>query len=526
MGKLSILVFLPVAAMLPVLLVPARRSGWLRWIALAACLAQTGLALSLIPAAGSGPWLLVEQAPWLDLSLGSAGSLRVEYLLALDGISLALVLLTSLMMSIAVLASWQQMQRPKAYFLLLLLLDCSLVGVFLAMDFLLFFIFYELMLLPMFFLIGLWGGERREYAAIKFFIYTLAGSVFMLLVLAGVMFSYSAGGAGGETVYTLNLLQITGTGAGGQAAELLSGSVFAPGQTILGLDARLLGFWVLLIAFAIKLPAVPLHTWLPDAHVEAPTPVSVILAGVLLKVGGYGLIRICYGLFPDAGVAMSGWVAGIGVTGMLYGALVAMAQTDLKRMVAYSSVSHMGYVLLGLASLEAAGVYGAVFQLVAHGLVSAMLFLIAGVLYDRVHDRQIANFGGLWELMPRYAFVTLIGFFAALGLPGLCAFVAELLVYLGAFSSERIPVIYPALGVLSIVLGAAYFLRAYRQLFFGVFDPGKTSAWRDKLTDLTPREYLMLIPLALLIFWLGIYPGPALERLEAPVQAWLAWVLG
>jgi NADH-quinone oxidoreductase subunit M len=287
---------------------------------------------------------------------------------------------------------------------------------------------------------------------------------------------------------------------------------------LLGMDARLLGFVVLFLAFAIKLPAIPLHTWLPDAHVEAPTAISVILAGIVLKVGGYGMARLCYGIFPDAATQLHFWIAGAGLVSILYGSLVAMGQKDLKRLVAYSSVAHMGYVMLGLGSLTAAGISGAYFQMIAHGLVSALLFLLVGVLYDRVHDREISHFRGLWDLMPRYSVVVMLAFFASLGLPGLCMFVPELLVYTGVLQSD-LPLWLPALAVLGILLGAAYYLRTYRQMFFGVFDEGHTSTWRGLLTDLRPREYLMILPLVALIVVLGLLPGLVLDFLGGDATA-------
>ncbi|TAE52039.1 MAG: NADH-quinone oxidoreductase subunit M [Bacteroidetes bacterium] len=522
---LTLLTFLPLAALLLMAFLPRQAAPAHRWIALIITLLQViGAALFLVPAwlaaraAGADAFALQEQLPWILLDLGAWGTLRLDYFLAADGLSLALTLLTLLLMPIAVLSSWKVSHRPQAYFMLLMLLDTSLVGVFLAMDFFLFFIFYELLLLPMFFLIGLWGGEKREYAALKFFLYTLAGSVFMLLVMAGLLFSYAAPNSAGEAPeLTLNILTLSQFNIS-EPQFAIEGSVFAPGSILLGMDARLLGFVVLFLAFAIKLPAIPLHTWLPDAHVEAPTAISVILAGIVLKVGGYGMARLCYGIFPDAAAQLHFWIAGAGLVSILYGSLVAMGQKDLKRLVAYSSVAHMGYVMLGLGSLTAAGISGAYFQMIAHGLVSALLFLLVGVLYDRVHDREISHFRGLWDLMPRYSVVVMLAFFASLGLPGLCMFVPELLVYTGVLQSD-LPLWLPALAVLGILLGAAYYLRTYRQMFFGVFDEGHTSTWRGLLTDLRPREYLMILPLVALIVVLGLLPGLVLDFLGGDATA-------
>ncbi len=526
MGLLSLLLILPLLALVAMQPIPVRHRVH-RWISLGTIAAQLVLVLASLPhffqSRTSHTWIWEERYPWLRINLGEAGMLGVDFHLAADGISLVLLLLTLGVMLLGNLASWKIEHRSRAFFQLFLLLDAALIGVFTARDFFLFYLCYEFMLLPMFFLIGGWGGPKREFAALKFFIYTLSGSIFMLLVMIGLMLSLEA--PADQTAQIARSFNFDVLFQGAPPVKAVG--IFAPDALILGLPGRAVGFWILVLAFAIKVPMVPLHTWLPDAHVEASTGVSVVLAGVLLKVGGYGLIRIAWGAFPDQAVLFAPAVAFLGWFSMLYGALVAMAQTDFKRMVAYSSVSHMGFVLLGLASLQAAGLTGAVFQMFTHGWIAPMLFLLVGVLYDRVHDRNIANFQGLWALMPRYTFFVLIAFFGGLGLPGLAAFVSEALVFAGAFQAAvagRLAWWLVGTGVIAVFFSAIYFLRAFRQMFFGVFDPEHTSTWRENLKDLTVREYIMLIPPAVLIVLLGFLPGLILAFFQEDTTN-LAWVL-
>lgn len=524
MGLLTLLIGLPLLGLVVNLFLPGKMSSAFKWLALGVSLAQAlvffvGVLPAYQNATPENGFRLTELVQWIQLDMGGMGMLNAEYHLGLDGMSLVLVMLSMIIFPIATLSSFSITKRPKAYFSLLFLLNASVIGVFMALDFFLFYIFYEFMLLPMFFLIGLWGGPRREYAAIKFFLYTLFGSVFMLLIMVGLAFSFTdpqLSAELGQAVYSFDMLHMMEM-ANGQLANLVPGSMFSLGNEIWGMNARDLAFLVLFIGFAIKVPTVPLHTWLPDAHVEAPTPISVILAGVLLKVGGYGIIRISYGIFPESAQSYATFVAVLGMVSILYGAFVAMSQKDLKSLIAYSSVSHMGFVLLGIASLDPTGMNGAVFQMFNHGVVSAALFLLVGVLYDRTHDRSIANYQGLWGKTPRLAAFVIIAFFASLGLPGLNGFVSEMLVFFGSFGNAGFFGTWiPSLSILGILLGAVYYLRTFRQMFFGEF---KYSGPADSnsITDLNQREYLMLVPLTILMIGLGLLPFLVLDQMDESV---------
>jgi NADH-quinone oxidoreductase subunit M len=533
MNILTILIFIPVLFALLIWVMPSAWRGSFKFLTLAATLIQLGLAVWIYfhfktgaqfgGINNEGQYQFVQKLPWINLSLGGDAKMQIDYFVGIDGISVAMLVMTSLVMVIAALSSWEIKSNLKGFFVLFLILDMAVIGVFCSLDFFLFYLFYELMLLPLYFLIGMWGGARREYAAIKFFLYTLFGSVFMLLVMIGLYLSVKDPVTGHHTFNMITMMN---------PANYIPGSIFdtVNQYTLFGIHARTLGFIILFVAFAIKVPVVPLHTWLPDAHVEAPTPVSIILAGILLKIGGYGIIRICTGIFPDIAVSGAFWLGLLGVISIIYGALNALAQRDLKRMIAYSSVSHMGFVLLGIASQTPEGIAGAMMQMVSHGFLSAMLFFLVGVIYNRVHDRDIYNFRGLSTLMPRYTVYVMIAFFASLGLPGFSAFVAEAFSLAGAFKSFTFNGLLPqwmaVCGVIGILLSAAYFLWTLQRMFFGkeLLKGGET--WQLALVDLNFRETITLLPLALLTLGLGIMPSVVFDKINDSVLALVHFVHG
>ncbi len=493
---LTWMTFFPLLGAVVISLLPSRNQNLHRWTALGFSLVPLVLAVKLFMVfdRSTSDVQLWTQVDWIR-------TFHIQYFVGVDGISVTMVLLTALLCAVCVVASWGIQRATKGYFALFLLLETGMMGVFVSLDFFLFYVFWEVMLLPMYFLIGVWGGPRKEYAAIKFFLYTLAGSVLMLLVMIALYFNVNDPSTGGHTFNMLHMMA--------QANH---------GEWLLDPTIRHILFLGLFIGFAIKVPIVPFHTWLPDAHVEAPTAVSVILAGVLLKMGTYGILRICYPILPDAAAWFAYPLAILGAVNIIYGAMCAMAQTDMKKLVAYSSVSHMGYVLLGMAVFNEAGITGAVLQMFNHGTITAMLFLMVGVIYDRAHHREINGFGGLGTSMPKYTTVFSLALFAALGLPGLSGFVGEALVFVGAFEVYRVVTIVSVLG---IILGAAYVLWMLQRVFLGPLN----EKYADT-PDINRRELITVLPIAALVIFLGVFPPPIINMIKVSLLNLIAQIPG
>jgi NADH-quinone oxidoreductase subunit M len=499
MTLLNLLVVVPLLASVLIVCLPEQFKQYFKQISLGVSVVLMGVVTSLTYSYIMGVTDSMEvYHNWLELSLGPIHTYTVGYHLKIDGFNLALVALTAIIHFIAALSSFEISTKQKGYHSLLLVLIASIYGSFLAQNLFLFFVFFEFMLLPMYFLIGLWGGKNREYASIKFFIYTLVGSVLILLVIIG-LFNGTVIETNTEIlVHTLEYDYLA------DSSFMLPDNIFhtSSGSMLWGQSYRFWGFVLLLVGFAIKLPSVPVHTWLPDAHVEAPTAISVILAGILLKVGGYGLLRIAYPIFPEQALALAPFVAFFAVLSIIWGALAALAQADLKRLVAYSSVSHMGFVLLAIATVSYQGFQAAIYQMVSHGILSAMLFVLVGVLYSRTADRRIDSYQGLAHTMPQYTFWVAIAFFASLGLPLFSGFIGEFYSLSAAFGSKVFGISFAIFAGIGIVLGAAYFLYTFKRMWLG-------NAWQrseQPLLDLSIGETVMLAVLGILTLLLGIFP--------------------
>jgi NADH-quinone oxidoreductase subunit M len=480
---LTVLTFLPLAGTAALWMLRADDHVWIRRIALAVSLVEFGLSLLLIRgfAPDSAQFQFGEFHNWIP-------SPPIHYHLGVDGISLFLVLLTTFLTPVAMLASWKSIeQRVRGFFVSLLVLETGMIGVFVSLDLFLFFLFWEAMLIPMYFLIGIWGHERRIYAAIKFILYTMLGSILMLVAM---IWLYELSGS-------FDLPQIQ--------------SMLVSGRVVLPLRTELLLFAAFFLAFAIKVPLFPLHTWLPDAHTEAPTAGSVILAGVLLKMGTYGMLRFCLPLFPEAAHRFAPYIAVLAIIGIIYGALVAMVQTDLKRLVAYSSVSHLGFVVLGLFAFDPTAVQGALYQMLNHGVSTGALFVLVGMLYDRRHTHLIRDFGGLATPLPVIAAFFLVVSLASAGLPMLSGFVGEFLILAGTYVRHANWVYAAATGV---ILSAVYLLWAYQRVFFGDLTQENNRALRDA----DGRERLVLAAFAVLILWMGIGSVGFTRRTEASAR--------
>jgi NADH-quinone oxidoreductase subunit M len=496
---LSIILFTPLVGAILLLFVPKENKDAIRWIANIFALGGFLISLPLVP------WFWeLRFEPGFKFVEGAANnwipSIGAGYVLGIDGISFLLIMLTTLLGWVSILSSWTAIEnRVKEYYIWFLILQTGMLGVFMALDFFLFFVFWEAMLVPMYLLIGIWGGPRKLYAAIKFFLYTLAGSVLMLLGILFLYFHHQHV----TGIYTFGLEALYQT-----APKIYSDY---------GPYAATLLFLSFFFAFAIKVPMFPFHTWLPDAHVEAPTAGSVILAGVLLKMGTYGFIRFSLPFFPDVltHTKVRSWMIALSIISILYGALVSLMQKDMKKLVAYSSVSHLGFCTLGIFALTPLGLSGSVLQQINHGISTGALFLIVGILYERRHTREISEYGGISNVMPVYATITMIMFLSSMGLPLLNGFIGEYYIMLGTFMvSWR----WAAWAVPGVVLAAAYLLWLYQRVFFGAV----TNPKNEKLQDLTPREVATFVPLIIMAFWIGLYPKPFLQILEQPVKTIIA----
>ena len=480
-GHLSVLLAIPVLGAVLLIFAPRQRHTLFTIALLASGLDFLwSVKIFTLFDAANGDMQLVERLRWIP-------AFGINYIVGIDGISLFLVLLTTLLTPIAILASWSVQDKLKEYLIFMLLLATGMLGAFVALDLFLFYVFWEVMLVPMYFLIGVWGGPRRIYAALKFVVYTMTGSLLMLVAIIYLATRH----AQTDQALTFDLLKLYGLH--------------------LPLEQQIWLFLAFALSFAIKVPLFPFHTWLPDAHVEAPTAGSVILAGVLLKLGTYGFLRFAMPLFPDAAMLVGPIITALAVIGIIYGAVVAMMQADIKKLVAYSSVSHLGFVMLGLFALNMQGVQGGIYQMVSHGLSTGALFLLVGMIYDRRHTRMISEFGGLWKQIPVFSAILLMVTLSSIGLPGLNGFVGEFLILLGSFGVSPYGTAAAATGV---ILGAIYMLWVFRRVIYGpLTDPAN-----EKLADLNGREICLIAPILFLIVLLGVYPQPFLRRMQPAVE--------
>ncbi|HEY62443.1 MAG TPA: NADH-quinone oxidoreductase subunit M [Anaerolineae bacterium] len=489
---LILVTFFPLLGSLALLFIKPEKKNTIRWVALITSLLTFIFSLLMLAQFNANnPNIQMEiDNPWINVA-----GWNINFHIGVDGLSILLILLTTLLTPISILSTWTAIdKRVKDFMIFFLLLETGMIGVFIALDLFLFYVFWEFTLVPMYLLIGIWGGPRRIYAAIKFFLYTMAGSILMLLA-----------------ILWLGIRQGTFS-----VPELIASGANIPVYIQIWL------FLAFAAAFAIKVPMWPLHSWLPDAHVQAPTAGSVILAGVMLKMGTYGFLRFNIPMFPNAAIKLAPWMALFAVIGILYGAAVSYAQKDVKKLVAYSSVSHLGFVMLGLFALNPQGIQGGILQMVNHGLSTGALFLLVGMIYERRHTRDMDAFGGLWKAMPVYGALTLIVTLSSMGLPGLNGFVGEFTILLGSFGSKAIgSPWFAGFAAIGVILAAVYLLFMFQKLFLGPLDKEENKI----LKDLNAREIITMVPLLILIFWIGLYPkpffalmAPAVDKLVAALQ--------